>query len=209
MALRIRTLSLLCALLALQAIGASMAQATPTYTASAYPSTATSENPPGSKTFTTEGGTVECTSHGQSSQSGPTSTVTITSAYVNCTAFGFLNATVVMEGCTYVSHATEQTGAGAYKHHIDISCPPASSIKITAGTCKLFIPSQTGLTTVQTTNLANGSVTIQPNITGITYAVTQDGFLCPFAGVGHKTGSYHGDGVSARVGGGFISVSGF
>jgi hypothetical protein len=208
MALRIKILSLLCALLALQAIGASAAQAVPEYTASEYPSTATSENPPGSKTFTTEAGTVECTSHGQSSQSGPTSTVTIASAYTNCKAFGFLNATVNTEGCTYVSHATERIGAGAYRHHIDINCQGPNTIKIIAGTCEVFIPAQSGLTTVQTTNLAEGKVTIQPNITNITYGVLRDGFLCPFAGIGYRLGSYHGDGVSSRVGGGAILVSG-
>jgi hypothetical protein len=204
---RIKTLSLVCALLALQAIGISAAQASE-YTASAYPSTATSSSVAGSKTFTTPGGTVQCDSHGQSTLNAASSTATITPTYTNCKAFGFLNATVSMNGCTYVSHAGARISLGNYNNSIDVSCPAGQSISITAGTCKLLIPAQTGLKNVETTNLAGGTVTVRPNITGITHNVTTDGFGCPFPGTGHFTGTYHGDSVSARVGGGTISVSG-
>jgi hypothetical protein len=204
---RIKTLSLLCALVALQAIGISAAHASQ-YTGSAYPSTATSQSTAGSKTFTTPGGTVQCDSHGQSTLNAASSTATITPKYTNCKAFGFLNATVNMNGCTYVSHAGAQVSPGVYNNSTDISCPAGQSISITAGTCVIRISAQTGLSTIKTTNLAAGTVTVQPNITNITHAVITDGFGCPFPGTGHYTGTYHGDSVSARVGGGTISVSG-
>jgi hypothetical protein len=205
---RIKLLGLLCALLALQAIAASAAHAVPSYTASAYPATGTGQASLGDKTFTTEAGTIQCDNHGQSPLAAASSTITITPIYTNCKAFGFLNPTINMESCNYVSHATEKVSAGVYKHHVDISCAVGKSIKITAGTCKLELKPQNGLTTIQTTNLAGGTVTVQPNITGIAINVTQDGFGCPFSGTGAKTASYHGDSVTSRVGGGSISVSG-
>jgi hypothetical protein len=198
------------AVLAMSAVAASAAQAVPTFTASAYPATVTGSNTIGNEVFTTEGGKVECDSHFVSSAiSGPTSTLTVTPTYTGCTAFGFLNATVTTEGCTYVFHATEKVSTGVYKHHVDVVCPTGKSIKIVAATCKAEIKAQTGLTTVKTTNLAGGTVTVQPEVKNVAYTVTADGFLCPFGGTGNKTdGEYTGDVVVSRVGGGTVDVGG-
>jgi hypothetical protein len=222
------------AVLAMSALGASAAQAAPEFTCSAYPCTATGSNTLGNEKFTTEAGTVECDSHflvermrtakeveeGKTPDLlGPSPTVTVTPTYTGCTAFGFLNATVNVEGCDYIFHATEAVEAGkVYKHHVDVHCPANQSIKIVAGTCRAEVTGKTktetqaavnqGLTTVTTTNLAGGSVTVQPNVANIDMHVTQDGFGCPFNGTGTKFGTYHGDVVISRVGGGSVSVSG-
>jgi hypothetical protein len=207
---RIKTLGLVCALLAVQAIAASAAQAVPTFTSSAYPSTATGSSPLGGTFFSTEAGKVECKSHAAThAQAEASTTTTVTSTYTECKAFGFLSATVNNEGCGRVSHATEKVSEGVYRHHVDISCEAGKSIKVTAGTCKMEVKSQNGLTTVKSTNLAGGTITVQLEVAGIAHTVTQDGFACPFNGVGNKANAtLSGDVVVSRVGGGSISVSG-
>lgn len=207
----IRRLGLgLAAVVALSACVASAAQAVPTFEASAYPGTWTGSNTSLGEVIGTDGGNVECDSHFVSNAtSGPTSTLTVTPTYTGCMAFGFASATVSTEGCTYLLHATEKVSTGVYKHHLDIVCPTGHSIKIAAGTCKAEIKAQTGLTTVKTTNLAAGTVTMQMEIQGLAYTVTQDGFLCAFSGTGNTTnGTYRNDVDFARVGGGTVRVSG-
>jgi len=210
------------AVMAMSAVMASAASAVPQFTASSYPATVTGAAKKGSEVFTTEAGKVECASHFVShSLSGASSTLTVTPHYTECTAFG-LNATVNTEGCTYVFHATEQVEPGVYNSHVDVVCPTGQSIKIVAGggLCRAEVKGQVkseahpeainqNLTTVKTTNLAGGSVTVEPNVSNIAYTVTTDGFGCPFSGTGNKTGAtYTGHVVISRVGGGNVSVSG-
>jgi hypothetical protein len=192
----------LVAVLAMSAVVASAAQAVPQSTCSSYPCTSTGSSTKGSETFTIDGATVTCDSHFVSSLSSASSTRTITPTYTGCEGFGFTTATVNVEGCTYLFHATEKVAAGVYKHHVDIVCPSGKSIKMTGGTCGLEVKPQTGKTTVQTTNLAGGTVTIQWN-TIISVTITKDGFGCVLAGLGTRNGAYHGDVVF----GGAASVS--
>jgi len=209
---------LVVAALAMSAAIASSASAEVTFTCSSYECKATGSNTLGNEKFTTEAGTVECDSHfvveeygtliGTGLQAAST-TATVTPTYTNCVAFGFLGASVNMDSCDFVFHATEKIALNVYKHHVDVVCTNAGdAITITAGTCTLDVPAQTGLTTVKTTNLANGTVTVQPEVNNITINVTKDGIGCPFNGTGHKLGSYHGDVVVSRIGGGTVSVSG-
>jgi len=199
------------AVMAMSAMMASAASAVPQFTASAYPATVTGSNTKGSEVFTTEGGKVECDSHFVShSLAAASSTLTVTPTYTNCEAFG-LNATVNTEGCTYVFHATEKVSTGVYNNHVDVVCPTGKSIKIVAGggLCRAEIKGQNGLTTVKTTNVAGGGVTVEPNVSSVAYTVTTDSFGCPFSGTGNKTdGKYTGHVVVTRVGGGSVSVSG-
>ena len=217
MILKLKVLGLACvAVLAMSAVVSPAAQATPEFTCSAYPCSATGSNTAGSETFTTPGGTIQCESHviwekyrtlfGEAAD-GPISTRTITHKYFGCTAFGFLGATVSMNDCDTEWHATEKLGEGHYNGHIVTNCPQGKRIVITAGTCEVTVDGQS-LTTVTTQNNANGTVTVVPNVTNITMNVVKDGFGCPFSGTGHVKGSYHGHVVIARVGGGTISVSG-
>jgi hypothetical protein len=194
------TASFCIAILGISTAGSAMAAQ---YTASAYPATATGSSVKGSGVLTTEGGKVECAIHIVTHSVGEaTSTVAATSTYTNCEAFGFVSATVNMEGCSYLAHATSSTSTT-----VDVVCPAGQSIKITASTCKVEIKGQTGLKSVGTAN-SGGSIVLKPNIGGIAYTVTQDGFLCPFGGTGNKTGAtVTGELTASRVGGGSISVS--
>jgi hypothetical protein len=199
----------LLAVLVTSAIATSPAQAAPTYTASAYPATITGSNTAGKETWTTPAGTVQCDSHFQASLSAPSSTLAIVPKYTNCVAFGFLNGTIQTNGCAFVLHTTEQVAPSHYRHHVDISCPTGSpGIVTTWGTCEVDIPPQTGLTTITTQN-SGSALTLVWNMADITMNVTKDGFGCPWPTTGHYKGSYHGDVVLSRVGGGSVSVSGF
>jgi len=207
------------AVLAMSALGSTAANASVEFTCSAYPCSATGSTTLGSEQLTTEAGLIRCAGHfvvekqGGGDLTGQATAVTLTANYdaapESCKAFGFLSATVDTMSCDYVFHPTEKVSAGVYKHHVDVNCTTAGdAITISASTCKASVPAQTGLTTVKTTNLADGSVTVQPELFGITLNVTQDGIGCPFSGTGHKTAAYHGDLVLSRIGGGTVSVSG-
>jgi len=208
---------LVVAALAMSAAIASSASAEVTFTCSSYECKATGSNTLGNEKFTTEAGTVECDSHFVVEEKGTeigtgiqaaSKEVTVTASYTGCVAFGFLGASVSMEGCDYLFTATEKVALNVYKHHVNVVCPAGKSIKIVAGTCEALVGAQTGLTTAKSTNLAGGTVTVQPEVANIALTVTKDGIGCPFSGTGAKTGSYHGDVVISRIGGGNISVSG-
>jgi hypothetical protein len=190
------------AVLALTAMMASAASAAQ-YTASSYPATATGSNTKGSEVFTTEGGKVECDSHFETKEpiTAATNTITLTAHYTNCDAFGFLEAKVAMNGCHY--HFT----LSGTSNVVVVVCPGGGVIVITAGTCKVEIKAQSGLSGVPVSTSGSG-VLAKPNVSGIAYTVAQDGFLCPFNGTGNKTGAtYTGEVLLSRVGGGSLAVS--
>jgi hypothetical protein len=181
------------AVLAMSAIFGTAAQANPTahvFTAAKYPATLTGSNPVGKETFTTEGGVVKCASSFHGELTGRTQTLTATPTYTGCEAFGFVEAKVIMNGCNYLFHLTTLVPASTtYQAHVDVVCPAGKVIEINAGTCKITIGGQNGLTTVDLQNVAGGKVSVTPTVANIGYTVTQDGFGCPFAGTGAKGGA--------------------
>jgi hypothetical protein len=205
------------AAMAVSAVAASAALAIPQFTAESYPVTIHGSNTKGTEVFETEGGNVECDASYHAVLSEPSSTLNITPNYTNCDAFGFLEAEVNEEGCSYVFHATEKSKnakgepeADKYKAHTDVVCPAGQSIKISVFTCKAEVKAQTGLTTVEITNDTAASpkkdVTVKANVLaeetnkkgGIAYTVTQDGAFCPFNGTGNKVGGqYTGEATTA------------
>jgi hypothetical protein len=202
----------LAAVLATSATVTSTAQATPEYTCSAYPCTATGA---GEATFTFEQGNVRCDVHYLLGKAGggdlelSSSTATVTTTFAGCEAFGFVNTAIDKNKCDHLLHATERIGASSdYLHHHDIVCPAGSpGFVITAATCEVVIPPQNGLTTVRTAN-AGGAVTFLYSLMNITVNVTKDGFGCPLPKVGHAEVRYHSDALLSRVGGGDFQVSG-
>jgi hypothetical protein len=176
------------AVLALAALLSSAASAA-NYTASSYPTTGTAESALGNDVLTTEAGKVECKSHFEGTLSSASSSLTVVPKYTGCKAFGFLEATVTMNSCDYPF--TEPTGSSdSYSANLDISCPFGKVIEVTAGTCKMTIGAQTGLSSVAiTNNTGAGDVTVKANVTEIHYTVTQDGFGCSFSGTGGKFGA--------------------
>jgi hypothetical protein len=204
----------LVAICSMIAMIATAAQAIPTFTSASYPATITGEGGEkfGEKLIFNESDhfpVVECNKssyHG--TLSSASTTLTLTPAYTECRGWGFLNATVHTEGCTYVFHATEGS-AGVYKSHVDVECPAGKSIKIVGGTCEVEIKTQTGLTTAKSTNSA-GTVLVRPEVTGIAYTVVKDGFGCPYTGTGNKAGARWTatSDIVMKGSGGSISVSG-
>lgn len=74
----------------------------------------------------------------------PTTTVTATPTYTNCTSFGF-PATIDTNGCTYTFHVT---GGALTVGDVTIVCPAGQEIRVTAigaGTlkCTVSVPAQT------------------------------------------------------------------
>src|SRR6059036_2059114 len=90
------------AALAVTAVAASAAQATTTFTAGSTSGTITGTQTT-KQVFTTNAGKVECTTAHQEGKFTAASftTLTVTPTYSGCTAFGFIGATVTMNGCTY------------------------------------------------------------------------------------------------------------
>jgi len=149
------------------------------FSASSYPATLTAESAKGNDALTTEGGKVECNTHLSGTLSGESETASLTPTYTECSAFGFVSATVKTTGCTYVLHANGE---------IDLECTTGNKVVITASTCEVQVSSQTGLKSVHLTNGA-GNLSAKASVSGIAYTVTKDGFLCPFSGTGAKTGA--------------------
>ena len=193
------------AVLAMSAVTASAAQATPLLEASKYWATieATGENV--GENFHTEAGAITCkVSHYTATLSAASSTLTVHPTYTECQAFGLFTATVNTEECNYVFHATEKVSADNYRAHVDVVCPAGQSIKWSATPCKWEYKAQTGLTTVDivdNTGLSPNDISIQPTLLAekaenrngkngpLAYTVTADGFGCPLNGTGAKTGA--------------------
>jgi hypothetical protein len=177
------------AVLALSAVVASAASAA-NFTASKYPTAGTAESALGNDDFKTEAGSVECKAHFLTgSLSEPAASITVTPTYTGCKAFGFLNATVNMNGCDYTFYTTGV---------VDVKCPAGKSIIITASTCETTVPAQTGLSTVDLKNNGTG-ISAQATVTGIKYNVTKDGIGCPFGGTGEKTGATYTQNAAVQV----------
>jgi hypothetical protein len=152
------------------------------FTANSYPATFTGTS--SGQEFVLEAGKVECsTTHFEGTLAASSSSVTIAAKYTSCKAFGFVAATVNMNGCDYVFSTF-----GTWEIHCG-----ASPITITASNCEVTINSQAGLAPL---SLANGSggLWLGPETGSLAYTVTKDGFACPFSGTG------------AKIGGDYISV---
>ena len=168
----------LVAAFAMSAVVASAASAQ--FTSNSYPTTVTAVSELGNDVFTVDGTSVECKSHFEGTAAEATTKITITPTYTNCKAFGFLSATVAMNGCDFVFHSNGE---------VDVECPTGKNIVITASSCEVDVGTQTGLESVALSNNGN-HIDAQANVGEITANVTKDGFLCPLNGTGHKAATY-------------------
>jgi hypothetical protein len=127
----------------------------------------------------------------------PSEQLTLTPTFSSCTAAGTA-ATVSPEGCTLRFHAGAKTGETTYAGTTDVVCPAGKAIVVTAlaGNCVAQVGAQNSLSADTYTDSPEAkppTATAKIALTGVKYTVTKDGFLCPFAGVGEKTGgSYSG-----------------
>jgi hypothetical protein len=176
----IKTLGVaLIAVLVMSALAVSAAGAS-NFTASSYPTAGAAISEKGNDDIKTEAGSTECkVSYAMDAITGPSEVITVTPTFTECQSFGFLSATVNMNGCDYVYHTN-----GAW----DIVCSGSNMITIVSSTCEMKIGAQVGLKSIAFSNSGSG-ISAKANVGGIAYSVTKDGFLCPFNGTGAKTGA--------------------
>ncbi|HEV2790640.1 MAG TPA: hypothetical protein VGV69_05010 [Solirubrobacterales bacterium] len=130
--------------------------------------------------FTSDGYKTEC---GIATFSGkattPTTTVTASAFYDECTAFT-LPANITMNGCDYLFHLPTSGDEAT----VDLVCPAGKEVTIDAGggACVAHIPPFTGKSSVTMTTKGD-HVDAKPNVTGVTAQLTDvSPFFCPFSG---------------------------
>jgi hypothetical protein len=191
----------LVAMLAMSAVVASAASATAfSFKAEKVPTQLTGKQHNGNDIFTTDAGKVECTeaTYAGEQKVTPTNEVLVTPTYSGCTAFGFANTPIDVNGCQY-RFTTVTKESGNFEGSADIVCPAGKVIEVTAFGCTVTIGSQTGLKKVTYTNVGAGTtreVTVDVNLTGIVY-VEDPGFFntCANNKVTTSNGTYVGAGL--------------
>jgi hypothetical protein len=153
-----------------------------------------SGNQIGSDVFTTNAGTVKCseTTYSGTQTTGVTSSeVTVTPKYSGCTAFGFIGATIDVNGCDYRFTPNP-------KPYLHIICGE-KPIEVTTPTCVVTVNSQTVQEGVTYTNEGAGTsrdVRVKVNLTGLTYDQHNKAFPNCTGGAGHfSNGTYTGEGT--------------
>lgn len=178
------------AVLAMGALSASAASAASFHSEAAH-TILSGEQPTGTNdVFTTNAGTVTCqnATYSGTTSSATTSTVTVTPSYSGCTAFGFVNATIDVNGCTYTFNAGNDD--------LIITCS-GNPITVTAFNCHVKVASQEATAGISYDNAGSGTsrdVTATANITGLKY--TQESKSFPGCTNGSFTnGTYKGAGT--------------
>jgi len=153
-----KVLGLACvAVLAMSALGASAAQAEVKTTFDMGATSGTIEGAQvGQQVFTTDAGTVTCTTSTLSGSFTAASTTeqTATPTYGGCTAFGFVGATIAMNGCDYLFKGTTTKAPEPAETlaTVDIICPKEKEITVTAFTCVVHVEPQTNLEHIKFVN---------------------------------------------------------
>jgi hypothetical protein len=183
----------LIAAFAMSAVAASAASAAE-FQAAEYPAKVNATNV-GAHTFKAGAiGTISCnnaTFTGTEFLAGPSTSLTVTPAYSGCTFLGVVGVVVHTNGCTY--RFNEPVGTRpSFTGSVDVLCPTGNAITFTAGTCTVSVPAQTGLETVEYTDVTSGgseSVTVAAGVSGIAYTGS---VLCPNEPGTHANGEYSG-----------------
>jgi len=164
-----------------------------TFQADQYPATLNAQQAAGDPlVLGVEEGTLTCSTATATGSlpSGADQTLQLAPSFSGCVMLG-REAAVSMNGCTYQFHG----GSGATKP-MDILCPAGKEITVSAGTCRISISAQTGLSAVEASNDTASKpqkLNLDIGVTGLTYTKTLDGLLCQFKGTGTKTdGTYAG-----------------
>jgi hypothetical protein len=138
--------------------------------------------------FQFEGSKATCkTTNLTGSLAEASSSLTLHPTFSECSAFGFVGATIVTTGCDFVFHAGEEIAEHEFGGTADISCEAGKSITMSAGTCEVKIESQTGRSSMSYTNKPESSpenFRLAASLTKIKYTKVKDGFLCPLGGTG-------------------------
>jgi hypothetical protein len=176
---------------AVMAVSASGAQAI-NWTAASYPALISGEqSSPSSTSFGFEDSTTaKCATIGLAGElTAASSSLSLTSGYSECTAFGFSEATIAPETCSFVLKPTSGSG-DSFSGTVDISCTESKKIIIIGGNCEVKIGGQTALGTVSyKTNTAATPDEIEAtfSITTLAYEKAKDNSGCPLTGTGSKS----------------------
>ena len=190
------------AMLAMSAVIASAASATGfTLRSETVPTQLTGKQHAGNDVFTTHAGKVECTEAtylGEQTVT-PTNEVSVTPTYSGCTAFGFANTPIDVNGCSYKFTTVTKEGAN-FEGAADVVCPANKVIEVTAFGCTVTVGTQAGLGKVTFTNIGTTTtreVTVDVNLTGIKYEEHNKGIFptCKFNTVPTNNGTYSGAGL--------------
>jgi len=176
---RLLTVGLLAAL-ALSAVGAGSALAEPP---DEYVVTgAVSATGEGVQVFTVNAGKVECKKASGTSAVGAGNHKTIESnlvTYTECKAFG-VAATVKFEGCNYnflePLDLEEESKDLKHSGKVTLVCPTGKTVVITTAICKVTVPKQGPLGTVEGTN-SGANLLAKAKVEAIEY--TETGAKCP------------------------------
>lgn len=90
------------------------------------------------------------------------------------------------ETCDFVLDSKEQLSSDAFKASLDIVCSGSAKIVIRACGCRIEIGSQSNLGAVLATNETEASpaatFSLDPEVSGLVYTVTEDAGACPLTG---------------------------
>lgn len=192
----------LVAALAMSAVVASAASATAfNFKAEKVPTLLTGKQHAGNDVFVTDAGKVECNeaTYVGEQKTTPTTEVTVTPTYTGCTAFGFVNVPIDVNGCSY-KFTAKTIEAGNFEGEVDILCPAGKSIEVTAPGCTVTVGAQNNLKKITYTNLGAGAtreVTVDVAATGIKYEEHNKGIFptCAANTVPKANGTYTGAGL--------------
>jgi hypothetical protein len=146
----------------------------------------------GSDSFTGNAGTWKCselTYIGTQATEATSSEITATPKFGGCTAFGFIGATIDVNGCDY----RFTPNANPYLH---IVCP-TKPIEVTTATCTITFPAQTVNSGVTYTNERAGTtrdLRVKFSMTGLSYTQDNKAFPnCPGGAGTFSNGTYSGE----------------
>ncbi|HET7119933.1 MAG TPA: hypothetical protein VFI17_01635 [Solirubrobacterales bacterium] len=151
----------------------------------------------GEFTFTVEGSTVAC-ANAETQGNGEDGATwgRMHPTYTECTAFGFINATVATIGCDFEAMATEEIEAGVFKGELKIVCEAGKEIIIAAGNvCEVKVGPQNIINGTMATNVevsGKTHVRLHSNKSPVKANKTKDSFGCPFSGTGETTATANG-----------------
>jgi hypothetical protein len=144
--------------------------------------------------FKTSAGTIECSSGTFKGESAVATTETIESsfAYGGCKFLGFINVTVVPNGCKYLFHASGSADV--------VNCESGKTITFTAAGCTVSVGAQTGLSPITYENVGSGktaTVNVLPTVTNIVYSTNSS---CPGGARTNETGGEYTKGKTSVKG---------
>jgi hypothetical protein len=137
-----------------------------------------------------EGLTAECPKvHFQGTVSEDSSAFSLTPVFLECSAFGFLEATINVSGCAFEYKLGEKVESNVWDLDLALGCKFEQKIKIAAGTCEVWLIPQefTGIFQAGNRMSYPFDVSVAYSVEGMRYWKIKDGFGCPLNGIGEMT----------------------